>query len=163
MSNRHLNPRKTYLMLTTKKEFLWSVGPIAIIALLVFTLNRANQPKEVTLEIEVTEKSKEHEFVANSLNQIERVIAAQEEAISRTSGNEMTLLAPALVPGAPLPVAWQSSPAFEADAVDLSPSLERSLAAGAELRTEPYTNPSSDLNLQRIESLRDIREQRQEQ
>ena len=48
------------------------------------------------------------------------------------------------------------------DQAELSPALQRSLAASAALRTEAYIDPNSDLNRQRIASLRQIREQRQE-
>lgn len=58
---------------------------------------------------------------------------------------------------------WDSQAAPDLDSLDwssLSPSLQRSLAASAELATPMYTDPNSAHNLAAIDALRAIRERR---
>lgn len=151
-------------MYKKNKDLIWGIVALALFACFVFALNRINQPERIILEFEETAKSKEQIFIANSLKEIDGLVDAQEAAIVRRTESTTTAVpVPVPVAGTALPVAWQSLPAPEADSIGLSDSLERSLAGSAELRTEPYINPSSDLNLRSIESLRAIREQRAQQ
>ena len=56
---------------------------------------------------------------------------------------------------------WQSVPAPTMDQVALSPSLQRSIDASEDLRTDDYIDPNSAHNLEAVAALRALRTQRQ--
>jgi len=150
-------------MFKRNKDLFWAAIGLCLFALFVFTLNRLKQPREVILDLGVEkELSQQHRFIETSLGNAEELAKAEDAALVSVKPPVLPAANARPVEGAPLPVAWASKPAPEASEVKLSASLQRSLAASADLRSEQYTDPSSELNLQRVHSLRQIREKRQQ-
>lgn len=143
------------------KDFLWTLLGIAVMASLIFAVYQSKQPAPMELDLSEQTQTSEHVLVGAILADTEAFAEAEDTAAVLQSSTIPTS-APLPVAGASFPVAWDSQPAPTMDQVELSPSLQRSLAASAPLRTEAYSNPASDLNLQRVSSLRDIRQKRQE-
>jgi len=147
------------------KDLLWAALGLSIFVGGLVYMNRQKQPEPVVIELKSdASSSPEHAMVQQALLAPDSIV--QEDTLSEVVPvSELTQVATPELPvkGEPLPIAWESRPAPEASDVKLSASLERSLAASADLRTDEYTNPSSELNLESIASLRAIREQRQGQ
>jgi hypothetical protein len=142
------------------KETWWIFASIAALGALVFFVTRSERPDPIVIDLrETTTKSAEHELVSQTLKDPETFAANEEQALA--AALQPDAATPTPTPGAPLPVAWERKPAPNIDEVELSPALQRSLAASAHLRTDAYINPKSSLNLQSVASLREIREQRQ--
>ena len=146
------------------KYLLFVVLGIAVIASLIFVFNQPEAPTSLKPDTSVSlepAQSLEDALVSEVLADTEAFAEAEDAAILEASVSEVPPSVPLPVSGSPLPVAWESKPAPNMDEVELSPALQRSLAASAPLRTEAYMNPSSDFNLERVESLREIRQRRQ--
>lgn len=145
------------------RDLIYAAIGIGAMALILLFVARQNQPQELTIDLGPERKLGDaHQMVADALMDIDSAAAQQDSATRSGPSGYAASDAPLPVAGEPLPVAWESKPAPEASHVGLSPSLERSLAASAELRQERYTNPSSPHNLQQIETLRSIRQERQQ-
>lgn len=146
------------------KDFLFTLLGVAVLAGLIFAVYQSKQPEPVVIDLsQQPAKSPEHQLVSEILKDTEVFAEAEDNHLSEPRPSVAPQLNGAVIPvaGQPLPVAWDSQPAPNIDEVELSPSLQRSLAASASLRTEAYTNPSSELNLQRVADLRQIRQDRQ--
>lgn len=144
-------------------DFILTLAGIALLAGMIALVYQSNQPDPIVLDFtDLPALSDEHKHIGEALKDPEAFSVSEDmELLSRQSPAPLlSSESPLPTLGAPLPVAWESQPAPTIDEVELSPALERSLAASASLRTEDYTNPSSELNLQRIEDLREIRLQR---
>ncbi len=142
------------------KDFLYTFLGIGVIALLVFIVYKSKQPEPVQLDFAESPQTEEHDLVSEILADTE-TFAEKEDAILEQVAQSTTYEnVPLPVAGAPLPVAWDSRSAPNLDEASLSPSLQRSLAASADLRAEEYTNPRSELNLARVEDIRRIRQNR---
>ena len=145
------------------KDFLYTFLGIGIIALFVVIVYRSEQPDPVKLDFAERPQTEAHALVGEILADTEAFAAGEDAGLDRSAhAQSPTLTTPLPVAGAPLPVAWESKPAPGMDEAELSPSLQRSLDASASLRTEAYTNPTSELNLARVEDIRAIRKNRQQ-
>ena len=144
------------------KDFLYTILGISVIVLLIFITHKSRQSEPIQLNFTEQSQTREHELVGEILDDTESFAVAEDAAVEnkpqKTSLPDTSVPLP--VAGAPLPVAWESTSAPNISEVELSPSLQRSLAASVDLRTEQYTNPSSELNLRRVEDLRAIRKNR---
>lgn len=145
-----------------QRGLLYTLLGIGVIAMLIFITYRSEQPEPVKLNFSEKPQTKEHALVGEILADTEGFIAEEETSVNQTEQLKLSAPVPLPVAGNPLPVAWESEPAPDIGETELSPSLQRSLAASASLRSEAYTNPSSELNLERVENIRAIRKQRQE-
>lgn len=147
------------------KDILYTLIGVGVIALLILITYKSKQPKPIELEFSEQPKTQEHSLVEEILADTEAFATAEDARVDTEAQTSQPLSqesTPLPVAGAPLPVAWDSKPAPTIDEVELSPSLQRSLAASAELRSETYTNPNSEFNLARVAELREIRKKRQE-
>ena len=143
------------------KDFLYTILGISVIALLIFITYKSEQPKPVKLDFDKRQQTKEHTLVSEILADTETFAAKEDSATENVpSAPPYGTSVPLPVAGTPLPVAWESKSAPNLDEAELSPSLQRSLAASADLRTDQYTDPSSEFNLARVEELRAIRKNR---
>lgn len=141
------------------KDILFTLLGIAVLAALIFAVYQSKRPDPVEIDLSnLSEKSAEHKFIGEVLDDTEAFAANEDASLKNAEGEAEQ--APLPIQGEPLPVAWESQPAPTADQVALSSSLQRSFAASASLRTDEFVNPSSDMNLQRVEDLRAIRESR---
>jgi hypothetical protein len=141
------------------KDLLLTLLAIAVIAGLIFAVKWSKRSELPTIDLSKQKaKSEEHQLVGEILKDTEAFVVAEDAALLEKTPSTSHSPLPAL--GASLPAAWDSQPAPSIDEVELSPSLQRSLAASASLRTEEYINPSSDLNLERVGELRQIRQTR---
>ncbi|MGB0745099.1 MAG: hypothetical protein ACPGSB_11305 [Opitutales bacterium] len=144
------------------KDMLLTLGGIALMALLIFAVRQSRQPEPVVLDLKnKPEMSEEHSFVRDALLDADVLARAEDSSLSRI---EQDSPADDVLPvaGAPLARNWESKPAPEADAVELSPALQRSLAASAHLRTDDYINPNSEYNLEAARALQEARKSRHE-
>lgn len=142
------------------KDFLYTLLGIGVIALLIFIVYKSKQPKPVQLDFAESPQTKEHDLVSEILADTESFAATEDAILEQVAQSPTYKNVPLPVAGAPLPVAWGSKPAPNLDEATLSPSLQRSLAASADLRTEEYTDSRSELNLARVEDIRSIRQNR---
>ena len=142
------------------KDIFYTLLGIGVVASFIVITHRSQQPEPMKLDFAGQPQSEEHIFVSDILADTEAVAAAEDARIDQASSSGSVESVPLPVAGAPLPVAWDSQSAPNLAESELSPSLQRSLAASASLRTEAYINPSSEFNLGRVEDIRAIRKNR---
>lgn len=149
-------------MFNKHKDLLYTALGIGVIAGFIFITFKSEQPKPVKLEFTQQPQTEESALISEILADTESFATAEEAAIEDTRQKKSALDAsvPLPVVGAPLPVAWDSASAPNLGETTLSPSLQRSIAASASLSADEYTDPSSELNLARVEELRTIRKNR---
>lgn len=142
------------------KDFFYTLVGISFMALLIFIAYKSKQPKPIQLDLTEQLQTEEHSIVSVILTDTESFAAKEDAILEQIAQSPTYENVPLPVTGAPLPIAWDSKPAPDLDEAELSPSLQRSLAASADLRTDDYTNPRSEFNLARVEDIRTIRKKR---
>ena len=153
-------PQKHLSFMKKHGALFYTLLGISVIALLILITRKSEQPKPVELNLSEKPRTKEHNLVSEVLADTESFTTKEDAAVNQASQLQSFTTPPLPVAGAPLPVAWDSQSAPDIDEVELSPSLKRSLSTSASLQSKEYTDPNSELNLDRIEDLRLIRQNR---
>lgn len=140
----------------TPQACIGLLAALVLVALLAAKLEQKNKITSGQISLpESTPLSPQHALIEQALQTPEAILPeSQSESSVET---EMSVLP---VEGAPLPTIWDSAPAPDVAAAQLSPALRRAMAVSEPLSHPEYIEHDSVLNRQRVAELREIRQKR---
>jgi len=146
------------------KDFLYTLLGIGFMASLIFIVYKSKQPEPIQLDLSEKPKTEEHDLIGEILSDTESFTVKEDAAIESEVTQQLeveSVTAPSIEPVDRVSTgSWERQAAPNIADIRLSPSLERSLEASASLRTENFSNPSSEFNSGVVGSLREIRRKR---